>query len=480
MSSDEENTFEGPKRRVQASNKYGLHEDGFDDRGYGDDKDREYLCNLTHLERETIIGERLAKREESLRKRDLLKHATERTNEMERKRDEMSRMKQERIERKRPQKDLEANYSDYKEPEREDSDYEDLPRKKLSIRASRAEPELGAGLPREGEEDQYREIIDTDLELVNTICLARNFLVANSAHLYLKKTIEHCLVRISVKTGEKSENYVAEIVDVVEKPEAYKIDNKEVNKYLMVRYENEIKEMMMTFISNKKMTSHELFNYIKTLKKNSMRVPMVGDIRRTFLSLTNMLKSKFTAKDIEQIVEQKNKEKMKSSAPAQEKLRILTEDYGRLSKTFFEKPTPEMKQRLKNMEKEMVRIRAEIEQRAIEMREQPIVNVTKSNPYNFHSTEPKTGESIMHTRTIPKLLNMWSEHIKIDERVLGGSGVVEKGQVEEKVEDNMEREKGLCRMNEEVKEDFLRSYQIELPIDWLIDQKMKAFQASKA
>lgn len=40
--------------------------------------------------------------------------------------------------------------------------------------------------------------------------------------------------------------------------------------------------------------------------------------------------------------------------------------------------------------------------------EKPIVIVQKSNPHIFSSTVPKTGEQALHTRTIPKLMNLWS------------------------------------------------------------------------
>ena len=40
--------------------------------------------------------------------------------------------------------------------------------------------------------------------------------------------------------------------------------------------------------------------------------------------------------------------------------------------------------------------------------EAPVLAVKKSNPYTFGSHKPKTGESVMHTRTIPQPINMWA------------------------------------------------------------------------
>jgi hypothetical protein len=432
---------------------------------------------MSNLDRERILDERLTKREEFLRKRDMLKHSTERAANMDKKVEEMYKMKQQRLDRKRNLKDPEADFDNFHPSGRSDeSDYEDLkdarPKKKLIAARPGKEAPLDTSLPLV-EEDNYRQITDTDVDLVNRICLSRNFFVANSSHLQLKKTIEHCLVRFTVKNGDKSEYVVGEIVNVIEKEEVYKVETKDINKCLIVRYDNDEKELRMNFISSKKMTSQELFNYIKTMKKYNLKVPTVGEIKQRFENLQTMLNSKFTSKDIEHIVNQKNQLIKESSASPHEKLRILKEEYSKLNQQWFEKPTQELKNRKKLLEREMARLHEEINQKVADHGEQPIVKVTKSDPYTFGSHKPKSGESVMHTRTIPVLQNMWSENVRLDQEALPAKLLASRVTAEERHEDSLTRERGLFLMNEETKRDFLKSYQRDLDIDALVDQLVK-------
>ena len=474
MSDSEEHFEVKPKNRTNRLTRQ-LHEDGYDDEGYGDEKDREELFRMSNLDRERILDERLTKREELLRKRDMLKHSNERSAHMDKKVEEMNRMKQQRLDRKQNHKDPEADFDNFQPHGRSDeSDFDDpRPRKKLN---TQPRPVKDASLDAshlQAEEDNYRQITDTDVDLVNRICLSRNFFVANASHLQLKKTIEHCLVRFTVKNGEKSEYVVGEIVNVIEKDEVYKVESKDITKCLIVRYDNDEKELRMSYISSKKMTSQELFNYIKTMKKYNLRVPTVGEIKHRFDNLQTMLNCKVTSKDIEHIVHQKNQLIKESSASPHEKLRIHKEEYSKLYQQYYEKPTPELKHRTKQLKREVEQLEEEISQRAKDHGEQPIVKVTKSDPYTFGSNKPKFGDSVMHTRTIPVLQNMWSENVRLEQDALPQKLQASRQTVDERQEDSLTRERGLFLMNEETKREFLQSYQRELDIDALVDALVK-------
>ena len=102
-----------------------MQEDGFDDDCIGDEKDQEYLNTLSNVEREKILADRFEKREEALRKRDLLKHSKERDAYMAKKYDEIDRMKEAR-QRKKDKKDFGeedfANYDNLDDNFSDDSD----------------------------------------------------------------------------------------------------------------------------------------------------------------------------------------------------------------------------------------------------------------------------------------------------------------------------------------------------------------------
>lgn len=75
---------------------------------------------------------------------------------------------------------------------------------------------------------------------------------------------------------------------------------------------------------------------------------------------------------------------------------------------YFEKPDITIKNQIKEIKKEIKKLTRIIMTGKEDIEEQPIVIVKKSDPYTFGSSKPKTGDLVLHTRTIPKLLNMWS------------------------------------------------------------------------
>lgn len=47
--------------------------------------------------------------------------------------------------------------------------------------------------------------VDGDLDLVQKICLNRDFLLKMSNNLYFKETVKDCLVKITYKTNDKTD-----------------------------------------------------------------------------------------------------------------------------------------------------------------------------------------------------------------------------------------------------------------------------------
>lgn len=421
---EEENTFNHssqPSRKTDLQ-KQGLFEDGFDQDYLGDDEDRAYLQSLTELEREKILAERHRKREEKIKENNLLRNYHERREIMDKKQTEMDKMVSERHNRKK--RDLEdtgdehlfANYDNFDglRPE-SDSDYsdEDGPRMlgKPEKRIKRAREGKRANKHSlEEEEEPDRDITAEDVELKN-ICLLRKFLVSISSHLYFKEAVKGCLVKVSFKSSQDRIDYrIGEIVDVVERPQTYKVEEKDINKYLIIKMGNEEKEFKILFISNKPMGGIELSPYLKELSSLNLPVPQLYQVKERAKRLESLLKSKYTAKEIETLVEKRKLEKMAKTNNPREKRRILEDRLAKMEYAQFEKPTIKNKEDMKTIKKEIKKLDREIDEeiRVQTKEEQPIVVVKKSDPYTFGSHKAKTGESVIHTRTIPKLLNMWS------------------------------------------------------------------------
>lgn len=329
--SDTENYFDGAagKRAANKVAKSGqgkrILDDGYDEDCIGDEKDLEYLNNLKEIDREMILAERHNKRAEALRKRELLRYGNERAIVSSKKQDEIERMKEERQKRKEQKTQIEvdddrlANYATYDKGS--DSEYDDdlaalkqgrKPQKKLKTK-SLAQGGGEEMQVEDMEENLDRDIKDTDKDLVHRICLSRQFLVSIASHIYFAETVKGCLVKITFKTTTDKMDYkIGEIIDVVEKPQSYVVENKEVNKYLIVRVGNETKEFKIQFISNKKIEDSELYRYLKELENNGQRLPTIRKVKEIHKRVVDNLNSKYTAKEIEQFVEKKHEQKMNS------------------------------------------------------------------------------------------------------------------------------------------------------------------------
>lgn len=419
--SDDEHHFDAsaaPVRRPTKQNKTAtLHEDGYDDNLKGDEADIAYLNGLSNAERERVLASRYEKREEALRKRDLLKHSKERVAVMSKKHDEIELLKTAR-QRKKDQADAGENFANYDNFESADSDSDSsVDEKQVAARRSQRKLKNQSGplginsqgsQPLDDEEqDPNREIKDSDNKEVAGICLNRKFLVNNSSNIHFKEAVLGCLVRVTFQTGDSKEYKIGEIVDVIERPTFYKVENKEMNKYLMIRFGNEDREFKILYISSKGFEQVELNNYLKELTNNGQPRPTLRDIREKKKRIMSILGAKFSAKEIGELVEKRNNERVASSHEnPKEKKRILEEKRAKLEYAHFEKPSIQNKKIIKQLNKDIKILDRLISASGVD--EGPLNYVKKSDPYTFGSSKPKTGESVMHTRTIPQPLNMWS------------------------------------------------------------------------
>lgn len=342
--SDGEQHFDGalskPLKAVKSGQGKKLHDDGYDEDCVGDNRDLDYLNSLNELDREKVIGERYTKREEMLKKRDLLRYGSEKAATISKQQDMLERMKEERQKRRTVGAPLEADdekLADYGGFPAGDSDsdlYDDemaykpgkKPLKKLKTRANN---QTGGEemLVEEDEEELNRQIKDTDKDLVHRICLTRQFLVSIASHIYFSETVKGCLVKITFKTSSDKMDYkIGEILDVLEKPQHYIVENKELNKFLIVKIGNETKEFKIQYISNKKIEDSELYRYLKELESYGQKIPTIRQVKNKHKQVVNILNSKYTARDIEQIVEKRNDHKMASRIYLIRKLRSEREE----------------------------------------------------------------------------------------------------------------------------------------------------------
>lgn len=216
---DERGELDKRIRRGKKEKGARLFEDGFDEELMGDQADRDRLNELTELEREKILMDRHQKREELLKKRDLLKHAAQRDAERDRKFQEISLLKAERKKRNERMNTEEAEagavakeqfYSSFLSDEESSGSFDEEEPRERGRPSKRLKTRGNQEREKEAKEEEVpnREIkASDDRNLVNRICLTREFLVKMASHLYFKETVTGCLVKVSFNTSPDKIDY---------------------------------------------------------------------------------------------------------------------------------------------------------------------------------------------------------------------------------------------------------------------------------
>lgn len=291
----------------------------------GGEDDRKYLSGLNELEREKILDERYKKREEEKKKSELLKMDKNKKNLKEVQLGAIHDLKQRRDKRNEAlrRRDIDspemANYSSYggKRSPRDydndpDYDYENArsrSRKRIKISSGKTSRNKSIGKLKEIEIDREVEA-EKDWKRVNKICLSRDFLVKMANHLHFSQTVKGCLVKVNLTKNNKVIYKAGEIVDVVERSEEYLIDEKngkKINKYLIIRIDNEEKEFPFKFCSNKDLDDHEVYKWLTELEKSGKKRPTIFQIEEKYNKYKSLLNSKYTSQDIQKMVEKKRK-----------------------------------------------------------------------------------------------------------------------------------------------------------------------------
>lgn len=453
-------------------------EDGYGPDLIGDSRDRAYIDSLSKLDRERILLERQEARDELIKKKTLLRNANERAKDDKRKDDEMEKMKAERLKRREDRNEVSANYDNIEI----DSDYDEAGNLGKRVRPGRPadrkrreRPDRNADQELEPEDDEPdRQIKESDLEFVKKVFLARGFLTAHASQQHFRHTVRGCYVKVTLNKDGHNTSKLGRIEDVNEGVAPYTEDGKTLTKSLRLKIGGEPKEQdfKITYISNKKPETSEFNTYLKELNAAGIRIPTLKDIRNKLKSVIENLRAKTTHEQIVQVVERSKEEKLRSQITLPEKKRLLEEKLQKLKYKYFQKPDAHLRDQMEDIKKQIETIDQHLEN---DVRgegypvEQPIVVVQKSNPYAFTNQRQITDSTKIHNRTIPKLHNMWSvspDAFKLAvEKPSQPMLVATKSQQQEE----LQTEKGLYLMAQELKEEFLSSFDRPLSIDALVD-----------
>jgi RNA polymerase-associated protein RTF1 len=300
------------KRRSSDDSSSYSYDDGYDSEYIGDEKDAENLEAMNQVDRELIIEERREKRQREKDKRKLEREAKQRDNNAtkDKRGQALSELTRKRLDRQNKLANKHqsgSGSSDDSSRRSDDDDYE--AEDKITKKRKRSSS------PREVKKthkpEPRKEVEKSDLE---TIRLSRKTLEMLCGHDIFAKTIAGCYVRINIASAAKqqTQNYViAKISDVREYHKSYKMDEKETNKVLVLKYGKKEFQMKMIFVSNTEFGTNELNEWKKIMQKSGLPLPSIEEIQAKAKELKRGLNHRYSNDEINERVNKKIDEKLR-------------------------------------------------------------------------------------------------------------------------------------------------------------------------
>jgi len=252
------------------------------------------------------------------------------------------------------------------------------------------------------------------LDMINKVCLKRSFLVKMATHLFFDTTILGCLVKVTFNSeGNKIDYKVGTITEVIEKPELYKVDSKQLGKYLKVRIGDEIKELKIQFISNKSLDERELYKWIEEIVRINGKeaIPTLLQIEDLYNSVKDTFSKKYTSEHIKNILEEKNRQRLRSENDPKEKKMILENQLADIQRDYFDRPTQDKKEQIRRLKADIKRIEKVIKMKSGKSSASRLPNSKqRSELYGFGKHKGKIGDAKndIHARKIANPMNLWS------------------------------------------------------------------------
>lgn len=338
--------------------------DGYDENLIGDEDDRERLEQMTEKDREQELFKRIeqrdvlktrfeiekklrqAKKKEQKRKAKkqnekqhkplplstppVFSRSTERrkTVEENKKQDKKQsafealkaqREKKKELEAKKPLRASDV-YSD--EEDEEEEEEEDKHKSNPVSTASSSESELSRGSGKsDSESDDSDDSLSMEVEKkpkktiqidkseeLSRIKLSRHKMETWCHAPFFNKTCTGCFVRIGIGNNEGRPVYrVAEVVEVVETAKIYQLGSTRTNKGLKLRHGTQERVFRLEFVSNSEFTDNEFREWKKTMMRQDLQLPTLDNIEKKERDIKYALEFKFTDRDIEQIVQEKER-----------------------------------------------------------------------------------------------------------------------------------------------------------------------------
>ncbi|XP_067941528.1 RNA polymerase-associated protein RTF1 homolog [Watersipora subatra] len=332
-----------------------VFDDGYDDELMGDEEDRQRLEQMTQVEREKIIFERLERRdvlktrfdiEQKLKRkqktevnkkqqpkssksyskadesntasgRSRVRKAAIESGKASEKRSAIEALKAKRHARKTQEakaermKEKKGNYvsessgSDSDAPEREsEADGDSGSDSDASSRSSVQSDSEGESVSKSREPSKAIQV----KEQLEDIRLSRHRLEQWCHMPFFKKAILNCFVRIGIGNREGSPVYrCVEICDVVETAKIYQLGSTRTNKGLKLRFGQAERVYRLEFVSNSPFGEHEFFKWKEAVMFAGCQLPTTEDVKKKVADLKKYLKLSLSDKEIVDLVNEKKR-----------------------------------------------------------------------------------------------------------------------------------------------------------------------------
>eukprot|EP01022_Parablepharisma_sp_SALTPOND_P017958 TRINITY_DN2923_c0_g1_i1.p1 TRINITY_DN2923_c0_g1~~TRINITY_DN2923_c0_g1_i1.p1 ORF type:complete len:658 (-),score=96.37 TRINITY_DN2923_c0_g1_i1:1080-3053(-) len=269
---------------------------------YKSEEDKQYLENLSQLEREKVLHARYEKMQADMEMKQLLKNTKPAMTPQE---SALADIQKKRAERshaaqiREVESELESEKS---ESEEEFSGVSDEESVSSNVDAGEIQEHLAA------------KTAQVQLEDIEKVRLSRDILEKWVDQVYFEPTVKECFVRTTVAASQKQQKYIiCQIVEVVNDPSSpYKLGQKQTTKLLKLKYGANTKNMPMTHISNSPFTQTEFVQWKEVLEKAD--VPMVD--KATLVAkeeqIKNALNYKYSDEEIDYMVIQNRMERLQN------------------------------------------------------------------------------------------------------------------------------------------------------------------------
>ncbi|XP_071795866.1 RNA polymerase-associated protein RTF1 homolog [Asterias amurensis] len=330
--------------------------DGYDENLMGDDEDKARLAQMTEMEREQEIFNRLekrevaktrfeierklrqAKREQKRQKRDRLakeqgnssslSHSARQlasrsdiTKERRRTIDEKKDRKAQAIlnlkaEREKKEKKKSADTPvTRREPLRasdvysdDDDDDEEDDKKNDASSSSSSSSYGGSDDDRDDEDDTPRVTFISSKEELSKIRLSRHKLERWVHMPFFGDTVVGCFVRIGIgANGGRSVYRVAEITECVETAKVYQLGGNRTNKGLRLRYATQERVFRLEFVSNQDFTDTEFSKWKEDMMVGGFQLPTVREVDTKYNQIKKALSHNYQEDEIEKSVAEKER-----------------------------------------------------------------------------------------------------------------------------------------------------------------------------